>query len=202
MRTISVSSSRPTLDITSTRAIMEIKNTVRRHFTSKRTPPQMQVNRTSPRMRVNWTDVWAKRGMRKPRQQSQHLNQQSYQKVHQSIQKAVQDGNFMGALEQYYDSDTNRVGQLQLQEVIQGDIPDLNVAPPNPLPEVEWEKGSLTIEWTPGDLELVWEEDFRPQVTVTPHSVEIRLRGRNEVKITVNEDNVSGRSGKKVDRNI
>lgn len=202
MRTISISTSRAGLDITSTRATMEIKNTVRRHFTAKRTPPQMQVSRTSPKMSVNWTDVWANRGVRKPRQQAQHLNQQSYQAVHRAIQKAVQDGDFMGALDEYHDQDINRVGQLHLQEVIQGNIPDLNVAPPNPMPQVEWEKGSLSIEWSPGDLEVVWEEDFRPQITVTPHSVEIRLRGRNEVKITVNEDNVSGRSGRKVDRNI
>lgn len=202
MRTLSISSTRPAIDISTTRAQMQIKNTVRRHFTAKRTPPQMKVERTSPKMKVNWKQVWANRGLRSPDHQRKYTVQKGYQEVQDYIQKTSQDGEFMAALQDYYGQDVNRVGQLAYRDMMQSDIPELNVAPPTPMPDVEWEEGSMHIEWIPGDLEIVWEEDFRPQITVTPHSVEIRLRGRNEVKISVNEDNVSGGSGAKVDRQI
>lgn len=202
MRTLSISSTRAAIDITTTRAQMQIKNTVRRHFTARRTPPQMQVERTSPRMKVNWKQVWANRGVRSPDLQRKHTAQQGYQKVQGYIQKTSQDGEFMAALQDYYGQGVNRIGQLAYNDAIKADIPEINVAPPNPMPEVEWEKGSMSVDWVPGDLEIVWEENFRPQITVTPHSVEIRLRGRNEVKISVNEDNVSSSSGAKVDRQV
>lgn len=202
MRTLNITSSRAAIDISTSRAQLQIKNTVRRHFTAKRTPPQMKVERTNPKMSVNWKKVWANRGLRSPDYQRKHTVQKGYQEVMEYIQKTSQDGEFMAALEDYCGQDVNRVGQLAYRDAIHGDIPELNVAQPNPMPEVEWERGSMTIEWVPGDLEIVWEENFRPQITVTPHSVEIRLRGKNEVKISVNEDQVSGGSGKKVDRQI
>lgn len=203
MRTLNISSSRPGLDITSNKAQLQIKQTVRRHFTAKRTPPQMKVERSSPRMKVNWKKVWNDRGTnRSPEYFRKHLVQQGYQKVQGYIQKTSQDGEFMAALEEYYGQDINRIGQLAYRDAIHADIPEIQVAAPIESPEVEWEKGSMTIEWIPGDLEIVWEEDFRPQITVTPHSVEIRLRGKNEVKISVNEDKVSRGSGKNVDRRV
>ena len=202
MRTLSISTSRATIDIQSTRAQLEIKNTVRRHFTSKRTPPQMTVTNTRPKMRVDWKQVWAHRGMRSPDNLRRHQVQQGYQEVQQYIQKTVQDGDFMGALEQFAGDGVNRVGQWAYQEMMQDRTPDLNVAQPMPMPDVEWETGSTKIDWVPGDLEIVWDEAFRPQLTVTPHSVEIRLNGRNEVHVSVNEEQVSDASGKKVDRRI
>ena len=202
MKVLNISTSRPTIDITSTRAQMQIKQTVRRHFTTKRTPPQMTVNRTAPKMKVNWKQVWANRGVRSPEFQNKYQRDMSRQKVYESIQKTNADAAFLGAIEEYAFTDTNRVGQLAYQEMLQDGIQEINVAPPNPMPEVEWDKGSLTIEWTRGDLELVWDENFRPQLTVTPHSVEISLNGHREVKISVNENGVSKPQGKKVDKKV
>ncbi|MBD5559261.1 MAG: hypothetical protein HDQ87_02715 [Clostridia bacterium] len=202
MKVLNISTSRPTIDISSTRAQMQIKQTVVRHFSMRRTPPEMSVNRTSPKMKVNWKQVWANRGLRSPDFQNKYQRDQSRQKVYESIQKRNADAAFLGAVEEYAFTDTNRVGQLAYNDMLSEGIKEINVAPPNPMPEVEWDTGSLSIEWTRGDLELVWEEDFRPQLTVTPHSVEIRLNGRREVKITVNENGVSTTSGKKVDKKV
>lgn len=202
MRTLNISTSRATIDIHTTRAQLKIENTVRRHFTSKRTPPQMTVTNTRPQMRVNWKQVWSNRGMRSPDNLRRHLVQQGYQDVQGYIQKTMQDGDFMGAIDEYNGQGVNRIGQWAYQEYVSADIPEINVAPPNPMPEVEWERGSTRVDWIPGDLEIVWDEMFRPQLTVTPHSVEIRLKGRNEVRISVNEEQVSSGSGKKVDRQV
>lgn len=202
MKVLSISTARPTIDITSTRATMQIKQTVRRHFTTKRTPPEMTVNRTAPKMKVNWKQVWANRGVRSPEFQNKYQRDASRQKVYESIQKRNADAAFMGAIEDYAFTDTNRVGQLAYQDMLQDGIQEINVAPPNPMPEVEWDRGSLTIEWTRGDLELVWDENFRPQLTVTPHSVEISLNGHREVKISVNENGVAKPRGANVDKKV
>lgn len=201
MKVLNIATSSPTMNITSTRAQLQIKQTVRRHFKTHRTPPQMSVNHVSPKMKVNWKQVWANRGVRSPDFQYKYQRDASRQKVYESIQKTNADAAFLGAVEEYAFTDTNRVGQLAYQDMLQDGLKEINVAPPNPMPEVEWDKGSLSIEWTKGDLELVWDEDFRPQLSVTPHSVEIRINGRREVKITVNEDGIL-MSGKQVDKKI
>ncbi len=60
-----------------------------------------------------------------------------------------------------------------------------NVNPePQPLPEVTWTPGSLTIEWDIQDLEIDWEGVGKPNISVEPHSVEIFLRNRPSIKIT------------------
>lgn len=202
MKVLSISTSRPTLDITSTRAQLQIKNTVRRRFTAKRTPPSMNVSHVNPKMTVNWKQAWANRGVRSPEHHRKYQNDISRQKVYESIAKTNSDAAFMGAVEDYAYTDVNRVGQLAMQDMLYDNIPDINIAQPNPMPDVTWDKGSLSIEWTPGDLEIVWDDDFRPQLTVTPHSVEIRLNGHKEVRVTVNENGVSSASGKNVDKKV
>ncbi len=46
------------------------------------------------------------------------------------------------------------------------------------------------------------DEMFMPDIKVKHHSVEIRLSGRAEVKISVDEKRVAHTSGKKVNRKV
>ncbi len=201
MRTLNINSSRASLDISSTRAQLDIKNNIRRTFRVKSTPPQMHVEKQRPQMRINWKKAWADRGVRSPEHFREYTRQIARQMVQEAIQNIVANGNSFGALEQYAGTPGNLVGDLAFEQSLNQNV-ELTMSPGVSPPEIEWIDGGMKIEWSPGDVEIIWEDDFMPEITVTPHSVEIRLQNHGEVKITVNEDNIAQNSGKKVDKRI
>lgn len=200
MKTLDIQTSRPRLDITSTRASLEITNKTRR-FTSKRVAPQMNVERQAPTMKVNWSKVWAESGRRSPEQLKQYLNQMSRQNVDLAVQNFVNNGNYMLQLQNYIGKDVNPIAELSLERM-KSELPEINVAMmPQSLPEVSWDPGYVRVEWTTGELQVEWDNEYAPDIRVTPHSVEIKLAGHSEVKISVKEDRVANESGNKVNKN-
>ncbi len=200
MKTLDIQTSRPTLDISSTRARLDITSKTRR-FTSKRVAPQMKVERQAPTMSVNWSKVWAESGRRSPEQLKQYLNQVSRQNVDRAIQNFVSNGNYMMQLQNYMGKKgANPIAELSLEQM-RSELPQINVAMmPQSLPEVSWDPGYVRVEWTTGELQVEWDNDFAPDIRVTPHSVEIKLAGRSEVKISVKEDRVAQDGGKHVNK--
>ncbi len=200
MKTLDIQTSRPRLDITSTRASLEITNKMRR-FRSKRVAPQMTVERQAPTMSVNWSKVWAESGRRSPEQLKQYLNQVSRQNVDRAIQNFVSNGNYMLQVQNYIGKKgANPIAELSLQQM-KSELPEINVAMmPQSLPEVSWDPGYVRVEWSTGELQVEWDNEYAPDIRVTPHSVEIRLSGRSEVKISVKEDRVAYDGGKKVNK--
>ncbi len=202
MKTLNINTTRASLDISSTRAQLDIRNNVRRGFRTKTTQPRMNVENQRPQMRVNWKKVWADRGIRSPEAFSQYTRQIARQMVQEAIQNITAQGDYFGDITSYLGSNRSVVGDWATDQIANS-VPELTMSPEAPSPEIEWIEGGMKIEWSPGDVEIIWEDDFMPDITVTPYSVEIKLRNHGEVKITVNEDNIPARiSGKNVDKNI
>ncbi|MPN45338.1 hypothetical protein SDC9_192905 [bioreactor metagenome] len=69
---------------------------------------------------------------------------------------------------------------------------------------MEWEEGKLEIEWESAKLEMHWEGSIRPQITITPHTVEIRLINGETVRVGENEARTLERQGfgKRLDKKI
>ena len=199
MKTLEITTSRPRLEITSTKAQFNISHKTRQ-FKSRRVPPQMKVDKQAPSFKVDWGRVWAESGRRSPERLKQHLNQMSKQNVARAIQNFVSNGNYMAQLQNYVGTKKNPIGEIAWQEM-RNELPEINVAMmPESRPEITWDPGYMKIEWTTGELQIEWDKDFKPDVTITPHSVEIKLSGRSEVKISVKEDRVSQTNGKKVNK--
>ena len=94
---------------------------------------------------------------------------------------------------------------VSLNSVMQQDIPVVDVASmPSSSPEVEWEPGSIEIEWVPATLEMHWEGEVRPEVSVTPHTVEIRLINGETIRVGEDEARAIERQGygKRLDKKI
>ncbi|HBU12472.1 MAG TPA: hypothetical protein DEB31_07015 [Clostridiales bacterium] len=109
----------------------------------------------------------------------------------------------MMRLEDYIGTKSSPVAQLAMQNMRADSGVEVNVSSmPQTKPNVQWDPGYVRIEWTTGELIVDWDAEYGPDVTVTPHSVEIRVAGKNEVKITVNEEKVARSRGKKVNRRI
>lgn len=199
MKTLDIQTSRPRLDITTTNAKLIVSNKIRR-FRAKRVAPQMMVERQAPVMKVDWSRVWAESGRRSPEKLKQYMNQLSKQNVERAIQTIVGNGNYMLQLENYIGTKKNPIGDISFEQMM-SELPEINVAMmPQSMPDVSWDPGFVKIEWTTGEMQIEWDDDFMPDVTVTPHSVEIRLSGRSEVKISVKEDRVPYTNGKKVNQ--
>lgn len=201
MKSLNINTSRASLEISSTRAQLDIQNHVRRRFQVKTTRPQMEVIHQKPQMKVNWKKVWADRGIRSPEYFRQHTMQLAKQMTREAVQKIVEGGDYLGSLENYFGTSQNMVGEWAYNNMMEG-TPEIGMSSAIPSPEIEWTEGSMKIEWSPGDVEIVWTEDFMPDIRVTPHSVEIRLGNRSDVKIRVNENNIPKKSGEKIDKKV
>ncbi len=202
MDRLNVTSSTPVLDITSTRAQLNITNKFRR-FKARRVQPEMKVDRKMPTFKLNWNKVWNESGRRTPDAFRQHMNQMSRRKVEQAIQSTVSTGNYLVNIQNYIGTSGSPLSQIIWQSMLNDAAVETNVASmPESSPEITWDPGHIKIEWTTGELEIEWDDNFRPNVTVTPHSVEIKLSGQKGVRISVDEDRVAKTNGKKVNKKV
>lgn len=198
MKTLEISTVRPHLEINSTRARIDITNRVRR-FSAKRVAPKMNVEQKAASFKVDWSSVWAQSGRRSPSQLSNYMVQNSRAKVEQAISRIVSNGDYVKHVEAYRGSAGNPIGELAWQNYMEDTSVETNVGlMPETSPNIEWDPGYIHINWTTGEVQIEWDDNFRPDIEFTPHSVEIRLSAHPEVKIQVKERHIPGLQGKKV----
>ena len=201
MMTLNIRTSQPRLDIMTTNARMNITNRIRR-FSARRVSPQMKVERQGASFKVDWSQVWAESGRKSPERLRAFLNQQSHGKVSKAINRIVQNGNHLMRLENYIGTEKLAVAEVAVADSI-SEMPEVNVSSmPTSRPNVQWDPGYVKIEWTTGEMQIEWDNDYMPDITVTPHSVEIRVDGHSEVKLAVDEKNIAKIGGRKVNKKI
>lgn len=60
---------------------------------------------------------------------------------------------------------------------------------PQNMPTIEWEAGYINISWTNAQMQIEWAEgDYMPSFSVEPHSVEIYMREKPYIKITISDE--------------
>ncbi len=194
----------PRLDIHSTRAVMEIHRDPMR-LTVRRTAPKMNITRTRARFRIANSKqlLGTQVGRRSPDQQRRRMIQQAQQTMIQGIQRTNRDADQYA---NYYRSGgSNMVAQVSLSNMLEDSKPVYDSVPiPAPLPEMEWELGEMDIEWDAGELDLEWEGDPMPKISVTPHSVEIRLVSGEVIRVGEREAESIEREGlgKRLDKEV
>lgn len=71
------------------------------------------------------------------------------------------------------------------------------------VPEVELDPGQISIKWSTQQFKVEWDGDYMPEFTVEPpYSVEIFLRNRPSIRISVEEVNDPYNPGVIVDRKL
>jgi hypothetical protein len=58
------------------------------------------------------------------------------------------------------------------------------------------------VDWEPGGIEIEWDINTKPEIQVSPHSVEIIVKGRKMVHIAVLENKMSGIKGRKINKRV
>lgn len=198
MKVLEISTVRPHLDITTKRAELNMHNRIRR-FSTKRVAPKMNVERKAASFKVDWSSVWAQLGRRSPTHLKNYMVQQSRAKVDQAISRINSNGEYMKNVEAYKGSPSNPIGQIAWQNYLEDGTVETNIASmPETTPSIEWDPGYLHIDWTVGELQIEWDDFLKPDIEVTPHSVEIRLSEYPEVRIEVKERHIPGLRNNKV----
>jgi len=195
----------PHLDIQSTTAQLNIKSN-RRKLVVNSEPARMRVHRTRPRMKVNWAKVRAQSGLRGLSAERRHRAQIYRQMALDGVSRSVSEANQISdGFMNYAKGGGEIVATVNFHHVMQHDIPVVDVASmPASSPEIEWEQGTMEIEWEPAKLEMSWEGDFRPEVSVTPHTVEIRLISGETIRVGEDEARAIERQGygRRLDKSV
>lgn len=201
---LQVSGSRPYFDIKTTNAKVEIHNEPLR-LKVEREPARMHVRRTRPKMKVDWDRVRNESGLKTPSAQRRHMQQVYRQKALENIANISGESEQMSNLQNAVPGGPELVATVALDSVLHQDIPVVDVVNmPRSMPDVEWEEGKLEIEWDPPIMEMHWEGSLRPEITVTPHTVEIRLINGETIRVGENEARMLEQRGygKRLDEKI
>ena len=71
------------------------------------------------------------------------------------------------------------------------------------MPSVEWEAGYINITWSNAQMQIEWDQgDYLPSFSVEPHSVEIFLREKPYIKITVSDEVIAAMYGPQMDEKV
>lgn len=190
-----IPTSMPMLDITTTNAVMEIKsNPVKLKITSE--PAKMRTVQETPRFKGNFAQLQSEIGVKNLSGQRQMTKQRAYVKLNEGAQRVNGDAKAISdQLQNQTEESAPIVAQLEYNRVTTPEEVPVNVksVPSQPL-KLDWDNGDISIDWQPAKLEMSWEGDYRPEIRVTPHNVEIRLVDGRTYKVS--ESALPGSRGK------
>jgi hypothetical protein len=78
-----------------------------------------------------------------------------------------------------------------------------NVTITQSMPSIEWEAGYLNITWSNAQMQIEWDQgNYMPSFSVEPHSVEIYLREKPYIKITISDEAVAAMYSPQMDKQV
>ncbi len=190
-----ISGGMPRLDIHTTNATIQIKREPMR-LVVESSRPKMKVKTVRPKMKVNWDKVYSQTGRAKPNAYRQMSAQRARRKMMEGISNTNQFYLGVSNIHDHQIGAHDVVAKVTFSQLSLNDAPVVDFgSAPQSLPEVDWEQGDIQIEWEPSQLEMRWEGDVFPEITVTPHMVEIRLINGETVRVAESEAKSIERQG-------
>jgi len=146
--------------------------------------PEMKQERKQPAFSVDWQRVRAESGLAGPGVLSRQSAVEAQQQVLDFTGQSAQDGNYVSRA----DIGGNRVAELEKQRNFEP-MKEVNLGSiPKNLPDVTWEPGFININWSNTQMRVEWDSEYMPTFSVEPYTVEIFLREKPYIKITVVEE--------------
>lgn len=199
MRTLSIESGWAALDISTHNAQLQISNNLSRRLKITVIRPQMVVERKPASFKLNY--VARSRKLNNLVYLKQYLLQKNKTKLLDALNKSIQNSYALEGLSGDYIMPQNEPAvslELSTQASALQTVQEMNSS----APKVEWDPGYFRIDWIAGEIKIEWEENYKPDIQVSPYSVEIRVKGNKMVKIALNEDKLPYKKGKKVNKGI
>jgi len=164
--------------------------------------PHMEIERQAPSFKLNRRKINSESGLKPPLELATEYRDRGKAGAFRGTKTAVEDGNFLGETKRRGD----RVGQLAYNKAMSAiqKKKQYNIGlMPKSKPEVEWEKGTMSINWSKHSIVIDWDGEYMPQLTVDPkYSIEVFLRQEPYFRVTVEDMIDPGMPGKYVDKAI
>jgi len=165
-------------------------------------PTQMEIESKTPTFRINRKKINSESGLKAPMELAKEFRDEGRTGALRGARTAADDGNFLGETRRKGD----RVGQLARKKTMSAILKkqELNIGlMPKSRPEVVWDKGSMSINWSRHSILIDWDGEYMPQLTIDPkYSVEIFLRTEPYFRVSVEELLDPGMPGRYVDQAI
>jgi len=163
---------------------------------------QMKIERQAPTFKVSRKKVNSESGLKAPIELTQAYRDRGRTGAFRGTQTAVDDGNFLGETRRKGD----RVGQLAhnktMSAILKKQQLNIGLMPKN-RPEVIWDSGSMSINWSRHSILIDWDGEYMPQLSVDPkYSIEVFLRTEPYFRVSVEDMVDPGRPGRYVDQAI
>lgn len=96
----------------------------------------------------------------------------------------------------------SRISQTAKHKTIKTALAEINLKSiPQNRPQVEWSRGEVKINWTKGSLNVNWVGEYMPEIVIDPpFSIEIFLREKPYITVTVEDGEAPEGAGTLVDR--
>ncbi len=154
-------------------------------MTIQNVAPEMTVESVGPSFEIDWQEVYGESGLKRPAPLAKSIRDSAYADTMRSVSTISRDGEFLGDVTK----PGNRVAQLSKQKnhATQTEI-NLSLMPRRK-PQVKWDTGHVNISWSRHQLIVEWDTEFMPEFSVEPpYSVEIFLRNKPHITISIAED--------------
>lgn len=160
--------------------------------------PQMVVERKAPSFKVNYAA--RSRRLNNLVYLKQYLQQKNKNKLLDALDKSIKNSYALEGLSAQYAVGLKPAVQLDLSKA--SALQTIQDSLDSSAPKVEWDPGYFKIDWIAGEIKIEWEENYKPDIQVSPYSVEIRVKGNKTVKIALNEDKLPYLKGKKINKGV
>lgn len=200
MNTLDIDAGRLAIDIHTQYARLEISNNLSRKMRIKVARPQMVVQRRPPTFKVE-----RNAGSPLTLNNTVHLKKlvlhKNVQKTHLIGTGGSKSNNSLDELS--YSIQTEQpVYSVELQDSRGQNSAQTIQYSASGSQNIVWDPGYFKVDWESGGIEIEWDENTKPDIQVSPYSVEISVKGRNVVHIAVIEDRVPGQKGQKINKRV
>jgi hypothetical protein len=162
----------------------------------------MEIDRKAPTFKINRRKINAESGLKGPTDLTMTFRDAGRAAALTGARTAKEDGNFLGNLQNPGDRVAKLAHAKAMQKVAKRKQTNLGLMPKS-LPEVEWDKGYMRVNWSKHQIVIDWDGEYLPQVSLEPrHSVEIYLRTKPYFRVMVEEGDVPSATGNHVDQAV
>jgi len=164
-------------------------------------PTQLQINTQTPSFRVNRQKINNESGLKGSGELAKDFRNKGRQAALRGARQAKDDGNFIANPNIPGDKSIPLLSKNKMMSRLQ--TRDINIGlMPASSPEITWQKGDISINWSKHSVVVDWDGDYMPSVTLQPrHSVDVYLRTQPYFRVSV-EEAVPGYRGRYIDRTI
>jgi len=163
---------------------------------------QLQIDTQAPSFRVNRTKINNESGLKAPLELAKDFRNKGRQAALRGARQAKDDGNFIA--NPHIPGDKSIPALARNKAMSRLGTREFNVGlMPASSPEVTWQKGDISINWSKHSIVVDCDGAHMPRVTLAPkHSVDVFLRTQPYFRVSIEQAVNTRTLGRFIDRSV